>query len=269
MEFAHRMFSTRGGTLLLAGMTALIAAIAVFAYVKHYRSSVREAGIPATVLVARPAGTSGVIAKGTSGDVVASKHLFQAETIREGQLLDGAISDVSSLRGKVAKTDILKGQQLTVADFAAAKGGLTAQLAGADRAITISIDSAHGMIGQIGKGDRVDVYAGFDVNPVDALGRPIGSGQARPVLRLIMQNIPVLDVSKSSRSGSGSDSQVTLKTTTYQSEKLAFSSDNGKVWLVLRPPTGARPAAPKLVTAETLLLGVAPVAVLHSFGGKS
>ena len=62
---------------------------------------------------------------------------------------------------------------------------------------------------------------------------------------------------------------MTLKTTSYQSQKLAFASDNGKVWLVLRPPTGARASAPKLVTVETLLLGVSPVAVLHSFGGKS
>jgi pilus assembly protein CpaB len=268
MEYAHRLFSTRGGTLLLAGVTALIAAIAVFAYVKHYRSSVQEGGVPATVLVARP-GATGVIPKGTPGNLIATKHLFQAETIRESQLRDGAISDVSSLTGKVAKTDILKGQQLTVADFKAAKGGLTAQLAGADRAITVSIDSAHGMVGQIGKGDRVDVYAGFNVNPVDSLGRPIGSGQARPVLRLIMQNIPVLDVAKSSRYGGTGDSQVTLKTTAYQSEKLAFASDNGKVWFVLRPPTGASSSTTKLVTAETLLLGVPPVAVLHAFGGRS
>jgi pilus assembly protein CpaB len=263
MEFAHRMFSTRGGTMLLAGLTALIAAIAVFAYVKHYRSSVKEGGVPATVLVA-----SGPIVKGTPGSIVATRHLYQAQTIRESQLREGAISDPYSLRGKVAKTDILRGQQLAATDFTAAKGGLTAQLAGAERAITISIDSAHGMVGQISKGDRVDVYAGFNVNPVDSLGRPIGSGQARAVLRPIMQNIPVLDVTKSSSSGGG-DSQVTLKATAYQSEKLAFASDNGKVWLVLRPPTGARATAPRLVTVETLLLGVPPVAVLHSFGGKS
>lgn len=264
MEFTHRLFSTRGGTLLLAGMTALIAAIAVFAYVRHYRSSVKEGGVPATVLVA-----SDTIAKGTPGSIIAAKHLYQAKTIRESQLLDGAISDVSSLTGKVAKTDVLKDQQLTVADFTAAKSGLTAQLAGAQRAITISIDTAHGMIGQIAKGDRVDVYAGFDVNAVDSAGRPIGSGQSRPVLRLIMQNVQVVAVEKSGRFGSGGDSQVTLKTTSDQSQKLAFASDNGKVWLVLRPPTGARPSSPKLVTAETLLLGVPPVAVLHALGGKS
>jgi hypothetical protein len=38
---------------------------------------------------------------------------------------------------------------------------------------------------------------------------------------------------------------------------------------VLRPPSGARPSAPKLITVETLLLGISPTAVLHTFGGKS
>jgi Flp pilus assembly protein CpaB len=267
MEYAHKLFSTRGGTLLLAGLTALIAAIAVFAYVRHYRSSVQEGGALASVLVA-----SDPIVKGTPGAAIATKHLYQAKEIRESQLRDGAISDVSSLRGKVAKTDILRDQQLTVADFTSAKGGgLATGLAGLQRATTISIDSAHGMVGQIEDGSRVDVYAGFNVNPVDASGRPIGAGQARPVLRLIMQNVSVLKVTKSSRFGSssGDDSEVTLKTTSYQSQKLAFASDNGKVWLVLRPPSGARPAAPRLITVETLLLGLSPTAALHTFGGKS
>jgi Flp pilus assembly protein CpaB len=265
MEYTHKLFSTRGGTLALAGLTALIAAIAVFAYVKHYRNSVQEGGVPATVLV-----SSGLIPKGTAGATIATKHLFQAQTIRESQLREGAISDAASLRGSVAKTDILPGQQLTVTDFTSAKGGLAAELTGLQRAITISIDSAHGMIGQISAGDRIDVYAGFNVSPIDALGRPIGSGQTRAVLRLVMQNVPVLDVSKTNRFGAGGDtSQVTLKATSYQAEKLAFASDNGKVWLVLRPPTGARASAPKLITVETLLLGLSPVAALNSFGAKS
>ena len=265
MEFAHKLFSTRGGTLALAGLAALIAAIVVFAYVKHYRNSVEAGGTPATVLV-----SSGLIAKGTAGGVIATKHLFQAQSIRESQLREGAISDPVSLRGRVAKTDILPGQQLTVGDFVSAKGGgLASELIGVQRAISISIDSAHGLIGQVSKGDRVDVYAGFSVNPVDSLGRPIGNGQARPVLRLIMQNIPVLNISKASGLGATSDSQVTLKTNDYQAQKLAFASDNGKVWLALRPPSGAKAAKPSIVTVETLLLGVSPVAELRTFGGKS
>jgi Flp pilus assembly protein CpaB len=171
------------------------------------------------------------------------------------------------LRGEVAKTDILPRQQLTLADFTAAQGGLSSQLSGDQRAITIPIDAAHGMIGQIGQGDRVDVYAGFQVSPIDSLGRPLSNtGTARPVLRLIMQNISVLGVSKSASFGGSNTSNVTLRTTALQAEQLAFASDNGKLWLVLRPPTGAQPSPPSLMTVESLLLNVSPVTELHSLG---
>src|SRR5207244_11583586 len=127
---------------------------------------------------------------------------FQAQSIRESQLRTGAISDTASLRGQVTKTDILPRQQLTLADFTTARGGLSGELQSAQRAITIPIDSAHGMIGQIATGDRVDGYAGFQVNPVDSLGRPLSNtGQARPVLGLIMQNVGVVGGSKVAQFG--------------------------------------------------------------------
>jgi hypothetical protein len=49
---------------------------------------------------------------------------------------------------------------------------------------------------------------------------------------------------------------------------VAFASDNGKVWLSLRPAAGAKPSANPLVSPETLLLGVPPVVVLHALGGR-
>lgn len=264
MELTQKLFSTRGGTFALAGLAAVIAAIAVAVYVKHYRDSVSKGATPATVLVA-----TSLIPKGTPGTDIATKQMFQAQSIRESQLRTGAISDTSSLRGMVAKTDILPRQQLTTADFTSAGGGLAGQLSADQRAITIPVDTAHGMIGQIGAGDRVDVYAGFQVSPIDALGRPLSNiGQSRAVLRLIMQNVTVMAVTKSTQfGGGGNTSQVTLRTTAYQASELAFAADNGKLWLVLRPPSGARPSPPKLMTVETLLLGASPVTELHSLGG--
>jgi pilus assembly protein CpaB len=263
MEFAQKLFSTRGGTMALAGLAAVIAAIAVFAYVKHYRNSVQKGGTAATVLVAKS-----LIVKGTPGSAIATQQLFQVQSIRESQLREGAISDPASLRGRIAKNDIYPSQQLTSSDFTSAGSSLSNQLTGAERAITIPMDTAHGMIGEISAGDRVDVYAGFNISPVDSLGRPIGSGASRPVLRLIMQDIPVLDVTKSNRFGGTQNSEVTLRATAYQAEKLAFASDNGKLWLSLRPPSGASASPPNLITAETLILNQSPAIALRSFEAK-
>src|SRR5215831_17521882 len=125
MEHAQRLFSTRGGTMVLAGLAAVLAAIAVFVYIHNYRNSVAKGGTPATVLVAKS-----LIPQGTPGDAVATRQLYQATTIRESQLQEGAISDVGSLKGQVAATDILPNQQLTDADFTSAGGGLASELAG-------------------------------------------------------------------------------------------------------------------------------------------
>lgn len=265
MELAHKLFSTRGGTIALGALAAILAGVAVFIYVRNYRSSVNAGGTTATVLVAKS-----LIPKGTPGRVIASQHLFQATTISESQLRDGAVSDPSALVGKVAADDIYPAQQLTLADFAGVPNTVAAELSGRERAITLPLDPARGLIGDIRSGDRVDVYAGFNVIPVDATGGPVANGSpTRALLRLIMQNIPVLNVGKKqSGVGSSTTTNVMLRVTPAQSAKLAFASDNGKVWLVLRPPSGAGTSPPSVVTVETLLLGIPPVAALKSFGGR-
>ena len=50
--------------------------------------------------------------------------------------------------------------------------------------------------------------------------------------------------------------------------QLAFASDNGKVWLSLRPAVGAKTSPPGVVTIETLLLGIKPVTAVRSLGGR-
>jgi Flp pilus assembly protein CpaB len=266
MELTHKLFSTRGGTFVLAGFAALLATLSVLVYLHKYRSSVKVGGQPATVLVAKR-----LIQKGTPGAAIASQHLFQATTIRQSQLPEGAISDPGSFVGRIAVRDIYSDEKLTASDFVVATNSIASQLASNQRAMTLPIDSAHGLVGSVHSGDHVDVYAGFTIVPVDSQGRPLStSGQARPVLRLVVQNVPVLSNSGGSKSGIGgnNESDVTLRVTPAQAGKLAFASDNGKIWLVLRPPNGARTPGLNIVTAETMLLGIPPVQVLRSFGGR-
>jgi Flp pilus assembly protein CpaB len=262
MELAHRLVSTRRGTLLVALLAALLAGISIVAYLNRYRASLESQGALVTVLVARES-----IPKGTAGTVLAQKALYTATTMRESQLLEGAISDPSSLQGRVATKEILEGAQLTSADFAAAGDSLAADLSDRQRVVSIPLDAAHGMIGQVEVGNRVDVYAGFNVIPLDRTGRPINGGQARPMLRLIMSDVPVVAVGEKASTGSGS-TNVSLKVDDEKAAQLAFASDNGKVWLALRPSAGAVESRPGLVTVETMLLGVPPVKVLQSLGGN-
>src|SRR5918993_3173423 len=256
MQLATKLVSTRKGTLIAALLIALLAGASILLYLNSYRDSLKAQGALVTVLVAKQ-----TIPKGTSGTVVASKDLYTVTTIRESQLLEGAISDPATLRDKVATREIFEGAQLTAVDFGAAGDSLAAQLTDRQRVVSVPLDSAHGMIDGIEPGNRVDVYAGFNVIPLGADGRPIAGGQARPMLRRILADVPVVAVGDKAR-GSGS-TNVSLAVDDVKAAKLAFASDNGKVWLALRPSAGAKSAKPGIVTIETKHLGGPPVPALR------
>ena len=243
----------------MSGVAALLAAAIFVAYLKQYRNSLNEAAQPTTVLVAK-----NLIEKGTSGSVVGSRELFQTTELPKSELKDGAIIDAAALRGRVAVDDIYPGQQLTAADFTATPtDAVQTKISENERAISIPLDSAHGLIGHVASGDRVDVLAGFNVER---------AGSTRPVLKTIMQDILVLEAPAETDAGLGAGGVKTgnlvLRLTDKQAADLAFTSDNGKVWVVLRPKTGASQYRPSLVTLETVLFGVPPVRVVQAYGAQ-
>lgn len=247
----RRLLGTRKGTAIVALVCAVVAGGILVVAMSRYRSSFDAGATPETVLVAAQA-----IPKNTPGDVIASDRLFKPTQIAAKQVTAGAIADTALLHGKVAAREINPGEQLTAADFTTA-GGLAAQLAPPQRAMTISLDAAHGMVGSIHDGDHVDVYAGLQFDP--------GNGRAEPVLRLLMGNVPVLKAGSGSAStgvgtGSNSTSNVTLNVNDSQAGELAYAADNGKVWLVLRPANATSTKPPSLITAQSLLSGTKPVA---------
>jgi Flp pilus assembly protein CpaB len=262
MQYAQKLISTRRGSLYLAAVAALLAGMVILVYLNRYRENLQTGGTPVTVLVARS-----TIPKGTAGSVVASKGLFTATTIRESQLREGAISDPASLTGRVAVQEIFEGAQLTASDFSTDATSLASDLTEHERIVSVPLDGAHGLIGQAEEGDHVDVYAGFNVIPLTADGRPANGGQARPVLRMIMSDIPIVQVGKDDSSGSKA-TNVSLRVDDEQAAQIAFASDNGKVWLALRPAVGAKASRPGIVTVETLLLGIRPITAVRSLGGR-
>jgi Flp pilus assembly protein CpaB len=262
MESVQRLISTKWGTLIAAAGAAVAAGIILLVYLNHYRQEVKAQGTPVTVLVARE-----TIPKGTSGTVIASKGLYTATTIREGQLKEGAISDPATLTGKVAAREIYEGAQLTLSDLSAGGDSLAGTLTDRERIVAVPLDSAHGLVNELEAGNRVDVYAGFNVVPLAPNGVPLAGGQARPMLRLIVKNVPVVKIG-AKKAGSGA-SDVSLRVNDVEAAQLAFASDNGKLWLALRPSAGAKSAKPGIVTVETLLLGVPPIKVIRSVGGRS
>jgi len=241
VEIAQNLFTTRRGSLLVGAAAAVLAGIILVAYLHQYRNSVNSASAPVSVLVAK-----NLIQKGTPGDIIGTSSQFQVGSVPKGQLQTGALTDPAALSGRVAVTDIYPGQQLTAGYFAyAPPGTLQTKISGSDRAIAIQIDAEHGMAGQIGAGDHIDIFVGVN---------RLGSGGTQPVIKLLMEDITVL------RAPLGTGAGIyTLRATGRQAPVLAYASDNGKLWFVLRPASGAKTVNPGFISSQSLLLGLKPV----------
>jgi pilus assembly protein CpaB len=182
-----------------------------------------------------------LIPQGTAGDVLGTSGGFAATDIAKSSVKEGAITDPAVLKGRVAVADIYPGQQLTALDFTpTAAATLGSKLTGRQRAMTVPVDSSHGMIGTVVPGDRVDIFVNL-------------SG----VIRAVLQDVLVLGVTGSSTggvgAGGGGGSTITFRLTPNTASKLAFASDNGKLWVVLRPATRGGRIGPSVSTLQQVL----------------
>jgi pilus assembly protein CpaB len=248
MEFAQRLISTRRGSTVLGIAAAALAGLILLVYLSQYRRSVNTVAEPVTVLVAKQ-----LIQQGTPGDLVGTSNWYQTSSIPQGQVQVGALTDPASLAGRVAAKDIYAGQQFTAADFVPAEHQILTKIPANMRAIAVPVDAAHGIVSQLVPGDHVDVYAALNVDR--------GSGGTIPVVKMLVGNALVLEVPKKQGAGVGSATQsnIVLRATAPDAAEFAFTADNGKLWIVLRP-ANAKATPPSLVTAGSLVLGLSPVA---------
>jgi Flp pilus assembly protein CpaB len=229
---SSKLFKTRQGTVLLGVIAAVIAAIALLVYLNHYRSNVH-----ATVQVLYAKKT---IPQGTSGDVLAkSTSFYTVASIPKGQVESGAITDSSTLAGKVVTVQggINPNSQLTESQFGAGTG-VVLQLGPGDRAVVISLGSPQSVGGQIAAGSYVDFW-------VTTSGQGAG-GVSRPVAKLLFQKVLVLGVN---------GGNVTLEATPKQAGQIIYASTNDQIWLVLRNTVSANLKKPPVISAGNVTGG--------------
>jgi Flp pilus assembly protein CpaB len=241
------MLATRQGALLLAFLCAVVAGGLVLIALNQYRQNLVTNNQQATVLVA-----SGQIQKGTSGEAIAAEHLFKVTPVASAQATPGALSDSAFLAGKVAQTDILPGQQLTLADFTTVSG-IGGQLQPGQRAVSVNADETHGDTDVVQTGDRVDIYVQVADN---------GS----QVMTLLIPNALILKAAGAATPGAATGAaaggaagapaaggaSIVIAASTAQAPKLAYAMDNGKLWMFLRPANATAPAA-GVTTLNSLL----------------
>jgi Flp pilus assembly protein CpaB len=235
MELARksplRAPSTPTGALAAAAVAAVLAGVLVFGALKSAKNDNKGSAAAAATRVVV---ADRLIPKGSPADAIATGNATRQTSVAQSALVAGAVTDFSQLRDKVATHDILPGQQLSADDFTAVDTkSLSGQVSKDQRAVSIPLDTSHGMVGQVKPGDRVDVFAGFNVDS--------SAGAESAVLKPLASNVLVLKSPKKAKTSgvTSSGSVVTLRLPSRMAAKVAFSSDNGKVWVVLRSPAGA------------------------------
>jgi Flp pilus assembly protein CpaB len=239
----RKLSASRGGTLILGIIAAVVAAILLVVYIQHVRSSAKSDVAPAPVVVA-----NALIPKGTPGSVIALRHLYTTKAFPKDQIKIGAVTDPGYLTGRVAATDIVPNQQITAADLSSSiSNAIETKITGNDRAIALPVAGPQGLVGTVQDGDHVDVYM-----------------QLGAVLTLLEPNVLVLKAPVGNTGGSAlstinnsSGQGMILKVNSKQAARLAFADSQGALWFVLRPTVGAKKTAPQKITVQDLFTGTA------------
>jgi Flp pilus assembly protein CpaB len=190
-------------------------------FLREYRKDLTGSD-PVRVLVARS-----LVPKGTPGDIVAAERLFKIVRVPASERAELAMTDPGDLHDRVAAQDITPGHQLVLGDFEDAADRVGNRLTGYERAMTVPVRQAHGMIGKIEKGDRVDVIVTIEAGAV-------GLASARMAAR----NVLVLDVP--AKADNAEQQPATIRVSDEEAVQIAAGADGGEVWLVLRPAIRAR-----------------------------
>ena len=211
-SWTAQLLATRRGAMTVAALAAVLAGVLLYLFVQHYKtSSPTTAAAPADVLVFE---ATKYIPAGTPASTIASEGLLQKTQVPSKEAVAGAIPDPSVIAGEVSATSIAPDQQVTASDFTHAQVTIGAYLTGTQRAIAVQLDPQHGLTTYLTAGNTVDV---MDDN--------------QGTTTMLAQDVSVLG---------NTGGNVVLRVTDRQALQISAASDSTKVWLILRPPTGAQ-----------------------------
>ena len=227
---------------------AVVAALLTSFYVTNYQRDVRSDETNVTVYVA-----ARDIPVGTSGSDASSKGFFKKSEVVRRNVVPGAISNPEQISELVATQPVLAGEQVSTRRFAAQTArGISAQLTGTQRALSLPGGKDQLLVGTLKKGDRVDVVAAFEHLKV---------AYSRVILRdLLVLKAPASGPAAENLSSSSEGNfAVMLAVTDVQVQKLYWADKNGDWHLELRPVTDAVDSPENVESSKSLLLeGVRP-----------
>ncbi len=240
---------------LLAASAALVLLVAgsvvLLAYVRGADARALAGARPVEVLVVdRP------LPAGTSGDELAD--FVTTQTVPAKAALDGRVTDLADLSGRVATVDLLAGEQLLTSRFARPEDRQApGTVAVPDGLLEISVllEPQRAVGGRLAAGDTVGVFvsAAFETGPTT-------HAVLHSVLVTQVQGAPVPaapagegdpETASAGAPAPSSSLMVTLAVTAAQAEAIVFGVEHGTLWLSSEPD-GAQTSGTEVVSPANI-----------------
>jgi pilus assembly protein CpaB len=195
------------------------------------------------------------ISKGTTAAQALNSGLIGSKSVPRGVLPPAAVANAADLTDKIAVGSIAKGQFIVTESFvkAAEVGGFSSTIPKGKEAITITVDSSHGVAGFVQPGDRINVLW---TGPQGDQKGGVPGAPAR-MTAFLLPGVKVLAVGETtansapaegaatsgeaaganpSSSGSQSKGLLTLEVTPRQAEQVAHGVSTGTFYVSLNTP---------------------------------
>lgn len=177
------------------------------------------------------------IPKGMTGAAALAEGLIAPARTLRGSVPPAAVTDSSTLQGKVAAGTIQARQYITEASFVApAQGGggsLAATIGSKDLvAVTVGFDAARSVAHQIAPGDRVDLITGGEEGSYLLRGvKVLAIGQETAATAAGGNGQP--------SAGAAGTGLITFEVTADQALEIVNASQDGGIYLTLQPVLAA------------------------------
>ena len=249
------LLTRRAIAFLVALVLAIVAAVAIYSYIRGIEEDVQaEAGLVVGYVATQQ------IEPGTLMDVAIEQGAVEQREIPRNLLADNAVTDLSQTRGRVVQELILPGDQLILDRFAAPGEGLQVlTVPPGHQATSIELGVPPGVAGFVQEGDHISVIGYLDV-PIEGssvvvtdpeTGQEQLIRQLEPRAQYLVQDIEVLAVGRrvvtDPNTPEGQEAVpestilLTLAVTPAEAEKLTFAVLDGDLRLTLLPDDETEP----------------------------
>ncbi len=229
-------------------LLALISAVVtVFLLITFLTSLSKPSETPKTEVL--------VAAKTIPPNVPITQDMLTLTKLPSEAIIAEAIADAGLVIGKVAKTEILAGEQILTPKLVLAgesrETSLNYAVEPGMRAISIAVDAVSSLSYMITPGNHVDIIGQYEVETAD--------NKRTQVAKVIAENLTVLAVdsvlSEAGKTGieDATYMTLTLQATPAQALKLSFSENAGVLRAVLRSPLDETITKLPSMTAEQIL----------------